>query len=188
MLSLLDIKVVIIDMDLRKPKLHYSFGSDNSIGLSTYLVGKTDLDTTLRKTEYANLDIITSGPIPPNPSELTQSAQMFDLIDKLKTQYDYILIDTPPVGLVTDGTTMLMHADVALYVVRADYSKRVFVKNPDELAEERNIRNIYIVFNSVSTANRRYGGYGYKIYGQGYYSDDQPEPKWWEFWKHFKRK
>lgn len=188
MLSLLDIKVVIIDMDLRKPKLHYSFGNDNSIGLSTYLVGKTDLSETLRKTEYGNLDIITSGPIPPNPSELTQSAQMFDLIDQLRTQYDYILIDTPPVGLVTDGTTMLMQADVALYVVRADYSKRVFVKNPDQLSEERNIRNIYIVFNSVSTANRRYGGYGYKIYGQGYYSDDMPESKWWEFWKFFKRK
>ncbi len=188
MLSLLDIKVVIIDMDLRKPKLHYSFGSDNSIGLSTFLVGKTTLDTTLRKTEYANLDIITSGPIPPNPSELTQSQQMFDLIAELREQYDYILIDTPPVGLVTDGTTMLMHADVALYVVRADYSKRVFVKNPDRLSEERNIRNIYIVFNSVSTANRRYGGYGYKIYGQGYYSDDMPEPKWWEVWKFFRRK
>jgi tyrosine-protein kinase Etk/Wzc len=188
MLSLLDIKVVIIDMDLRKPKLHYSFGHDNSVGLSTLLVGKSTLKDTLVHTEYKNLDLITSGPIPPNPSELILSQRMQDLLDELKTTYDYILIDTPPIGLVTDGTTMLMNADVALYVIRADYSKRVFVRNPDQLAEDHNIRNLYIVFNSVSTANKRYGGYGYKVYGQGYYSEDHIPPKWWEVWKFFRRK
>jgi tyrosine-protein kinase Etk/Wzc len=188
MLSLLDIKVVIIDMDLRKPKLHYSFGHDNSVGLSTLLVGKSTLKDTLVHTEYKNLDLITSGPIPPNPSELILSQRMQDLLDDLKTTYDYILIDTPPIGLVTDGTTMLMNADVALYVIRADYSKRVFVRNPDQLAEDHNIRNLYIVFNSVSTANKRYGGYGYKVYGQGYYSEDHIPPKWWEVWKFFRRK
>lgn len=187
MLSLLDIKVVVIDMDLRKPKLHYSFGNDNSVGLSTLLVGKSKLEDTLKRTEYANLDLITSGPIPPNPSELILSQKMADLLEELKTRYEYILIDTPPIGLVTDGTTMLMNADVALYVIRADYSKRVFVRNPDQLAEDHNIRNLYIVFNSVSTANKRYGGYGYKVYGQGYYSEDHAPPKWWEIWKRFKR-
>jgi capsular exopolysaccharide synthesis family protein len=175
-------------MDLRKPKLHYSFGNDNSVGLSTLLVGKSTLQETLKKTEYKNLDLITSGPIPPNPSELILSQRMQDLLEELKRTYDYILIDTPPIGLVTDGTTMLMSADVALYVIRADYSKRVFVRNPDQLAEDHNIRNLYIVFNSVSTDNKRYGGYGYKVYGQGYYSEDHIPPKWWEVWKFFRRK
>jgi tyrosine-protein kinase Etk/Wzc len=188
MLSILGIKVVIIDMDLRKPKLHYSFGSDNSVGLSTLLVGKSTFQETLRKTEYENLDLITSGPIPPNPSELILSTAMANLLEDLKTKYDYIMIDTPPIGLVTDGTSTLISADVALYVVRADFSKRAFLKHPDQLAEEHNIRNLYIVFNSVSTVNKRYGGYGYKVYGHGYYSEDHKEPKWWEVWKRFGRK
>lgn len=188
MLSLLGIRVVIIDMDLRKPKLHYSFGSDNSVGLSTLLVGKSTLAETLRHTEHANLDLITSGPIPPNPSELILSRAMNNLLEELKTRYDYIMIDTPPIGLVTDGTSTLINADVSLYVVRADFSKRGFLRNPDQLAEEHNIRNLYIVFNSVSTMNKRYGGYGYKVYGQGYYSEDNTPPKWWQFWKMFGNK
>ncbi len=185
MLSILGMKVVIIDMDLRKPKLHYSFGSDNSIGLSTYLVGKSTLAETLRHTEHENLDLITSGPIPPNPSELILSQTMANLLEELKKTYDYIMIDTPPIGLVTDGTSTLISADVALYVVRADFSKRAFLSHPDQLAEEHNIRNLYIVFNSVSTVNKRYGGYGYKVYGHGYYSEDHKEPKWWQVWKRF---
>ncbi len=188
MLSLLGIKVVIIDMDLRKPKLHYSFGSDNAVGLSTLLVGKSTLEETLKHTAYANLDLITSGPIPPNPSELILSPQMTQLLEDLKTKYDYIMIDTPPIGLVTDGTSTLINADIALYVVRADFSKRAFLKHPDHLVEEHNIRNLYIVFNSVSTMNKRYGGYGYKVYGHGYYTEDTKPTKWWQIWKRFKKK
>jgi tyrosine-protein kinase Etk/Wzc len=188
MLSLLGMRVVIIDMDLRKPKLHYSFGSDNSVGLSTLLVGKSTLQETLKHTDHPNLDLITSGPIPPNPSELILSRAMANLLEDLKSKYDYIMIDTPPIGLVTDGTSTLMSADVALYVVRADFSKRAFLRHPDQLAEEHNIRNLYIVFNSVSTINKRYGGYGYKVYGHGYYSEDHVEPKWWQVWKRFGKK
>ncbi len=188
MLSILGIKVVIIDMDLRKPKLHYSFGSDNSTGLSTLLVGKSTLAETLKHTEHPNLDLITSGPIPPNPSELILSPQMATLLEDLKSKYDYIIIDTPPIGLVTDGTSTLIQADIALYVVRADFSKRAFLRHPDQLAEEHNIRNLYIVFNSVSTINKRYGGYGYKVYGHGYYSEDHEAPKWWQVWKRFAKK
>lgn len=185
MISLLKLKVVILDMDLRKPKLHYSFGNDNTVGISTYLVGQSELDDILFKTEYDNLDIITSGPIPPNPAELIQSKRMLQLLDRLKKEYDYILIDTPPIGLVTDGTTLLKMSDVALYVIRADYSKKAFATNPDQLSEDHNIKNLYIVFNSVSATNRRYGGYGYKVYGSGYYSDDVKKVKWWQVWKRF---
>ncbi|HHG85627.1 MAG TPA: polysaccharide biosynthesis tyrosine autokinase [Bacteroidetes bacterium] len=182
-ISLLNVKVVILDMDLRKPKLHFSFGHDNSAGVSTYLVNQNTLPEILTKTQYKNLDIITSGPIPPNPAELIQSNRMTELLDELRKQYDYILIDTPPIGLVTDGTTILKLSDIALYVIRADYSKKSFASNPDQLVEDHDIKNLYIVLNSVSAANRRYGGYGYKVYGSGYYSDDKPQEPWWKFWK-----
>lgn len=187
-ISLLNVRVVILDMDLRKPKLHFSFGQDNSAGLSTYLVGKNSLDEILKKTQYKSLDIITSGPIPPNPAELIQSKRMTDLLAELRTQYDYILIDTPPIGLVTDGASILKLSDIALYVIRADYSKKSFAQNPDQLVEDHNIRNLYIILNSVSAANRRYGGYGYKIYGSGYYSDDKKPSARWKFWQRLRKK
>jgi tyrosine-protein kinase Etk/Wzc len=187
MISLLGLRVVILDMDLRKPKLHYSFGHDNSVGLSTYLVGQNKLEEVLTKTEMGNLWIIPSGPIPPNPAELVQSQRMEDLLTKLLEDFDYVLVDTPPIGLVTDGTTILKRADIALYVIRADYSKRSFAQNADHLTEEQNIRNLYIIFNSVSATNRRYGAYGYKVYGSGYYSDDRPEYPAWQFWKRWLR-
>ena len=112
---------------------------------------------------------------------------MENLLTQLLEDFDYVLVDTPPIGLVTDGTTILKRADIALYVIRADYSKRSFAQNADHLTEEQNIRNLYIIFNSVSATNRRYGAYGYKVYGSGYYSDDKPEYPAWQFWKRWTR-
>jgi capsular exopolysaccharide synthesis family protein len=183
MISLLGLKVVILDLDLRKPKLHYTFGHDNSVGLSTYLVGQSKLEDILVKTQYENLSIITSGPIPPNPAELVQSQRMEALLDQLVKEYDYVLVDTPPIGLVTDGTTILKKADISLYVVRADYSKRAFARNVDQLSEENNIHNLYIIFNSANAVNRGYGTYGYKVYGYGYYSEEKSTSSKWQFWK-----
>lgn len=183
MISLLGLKVVILDLDLRKPKLHYTFGHDNSVGLSTYLVGKSKLEDVLVKTQYDNLWIMTSGPIPPNPAELVQSNRMEALLDELVKDFDYVLVDTPPIGLVTDGTTILKKADISLYVIRADYSRRAFARNVDQLSEENNINNLYIIFNSANATTRGYGSYGYKVYGAGYYSEEKSEIPKWQFWK-----
>jgi capsular exopolysaccharide synthesis family protein len=182
-ISLLNRKIVILDMDLRKPKLHYSFGLDNSRGVSTFLVGKHELDEILLNTNYENLDIIPSGPIPPNPAELLQSFRLELLIMELKKVYDFILIDTPPIGLVTDGTTLLKQADISLFVVRSDYSKKSFASIPDQLVEDHKIKNLYIILNSVSHAGGKYSSYGYKVYTSGYYSDDDKRVPWWKFWK-----
>lgn len=185
-ISMLNKKVVVLDLDLRKPKLHYSFGRDNSKGLSTYLVGKAGIDDILQHTEYEFLDIITSGPIPPNPAELIESAAMTELLARLQERYDYVMIDTPPVGLVTDGVSLLKQSDVSLYVVRADYSRRQYATIPDRLAEEQQINNLYIIINSVAQTGGKYTGYGYKIYSSGYYSDEEPQVPWWQFWKHIR--
>lgn len=182
-ISMLDLKVVILDLDLRKPKLHQSFDDDNTKGISTYLVGQSSMEDILLHTEHDNLQIITSGPIPPNPAELVQSPRMDQLIEELSEIYDYILIDTPPIGLVTDGSTLIKKSDVTLYVIRADYSKRSFAQMPDQLVDEHQFKNLYIVFNSVNAMGRRYGGYGYRVYNYGYYSDDPVQAPWWQFWK-----
>ncbi len=185
-ISLLDKRVVILDLDLRKPKLHFTFGVDNSKGLSTYLVGKSTYEEVLIETEYPKLDIITSGPIPPNPAELLQSDRMKDLMQSLRSSYDYILVDTPPIGLVTDGMSLIRVADISLYVVRSDYSKRSYVQIPDQMGEEQQIKNLYLVLNSVHQSGGKYGKYGkYGTYGRsasGYYIDDKEKKSWWNFW------
>lgn len=189
-ISMLDKKVVVLDLDLRKPKLHLTFEEPNDRGISTYLSGQHELDDVLRGTFQKDLSIITSGPIPPNPAELVQSQRMQDLLDELHERFDYVLIDTPPIGLVTDGAVVIKKSDVALYVIRSEYSKPAFATVPDKLVEENQIKNLYIVFNSVATKGRRYGNYGYRTYNYGgYYSDDPDrKPRWWKFWKRSRSK
>lgn len=179
--TLLNKKVVIIGCDLRRPKVHLSFNNlTNSIGLTTYLIGKSSLDQIIQKTIYDNLDVITAGPTPPNPSELLQTDEMRNLITLLKERYDYILIDSAPVGLVSDSLTIMEMADINLYIIRAQYSKRDFALIPDRLKADSEISNLYTILNSYDNSaviyssiyKNDYGGYysggGYYYYG-GYY-------------------
>jgi tyrosine-protein kinase Etk/Wzc len=179
--TLLDKKVIIIGCDLRRPKVHLSFSNiTNQIGLSTYLIGKSGIDEIIQHSVHPNLDVITAGPTPPNPSEILQMTEMFTLIQLLKERYDYILIDSAPVGLVSDSLSIMEHADINLYIIRANYSKRDFAVIPDRLTSDSDIKNLYTVLNAYdnnaivysSIYKNDYGGYhsgsGYYYYG-GYY-------------------
>ena len=115
-------KTILIGADLRKPKLELEFKSENKSGLSNYLINKSTLKEVTNKTEIEHLDIIFSGPTPPNPAELLDSSKMKDLIKLLNKTYDYVIIDTPPIGLVTDGVILMKNADINLYVVRHNLS------------------------------------------------------------------
>jgi len=132
-------KVVVCDLDMRKPKIHKGFGVENSEGMSTLLIGRGDIDRAIRKSKLENLDYITAGPIPPNPSELIISNRMTSLLEELKARYDFVILDTPPVGLVTDAVSLLIQADYPLYIFRADYSKKQFVQVADKLINENKI-------------------------------------------------
>ena len=179
--TMLNKKVLIIGCDLRRPKVHLSFGNiSNSIGLTTYLIGKSSLDQIIQQTEYPNLDVITAGPTPPNPAELLQTDEMRELLTTLKTRYDYILIDSAPVGLVSDSMIIMGMSDINLYVIRSQYSRRDFAQIPDRLKADSNIKNIYIVLNAHDSSSvayssiyknsqsAYYSGSGYYYYG-GYY-------------------
>ena len=165
-------KVIVLDLDMRKPRIHKALGLDNSKGMSTLLIGQYKLDDVVQKTGTDNLDIITAGPIPPNPSELVISKEMDSILELLKRHYDIIIIDNPPVGLVTDGIAMLKKADYPIYVMRADYSKREFIHFIDRLYYENQFHNISIILNGVNLKKQVYSygyyGYGY-TYGQGNY-------------------
>lgn len=173
-------KAIIIDLDMRKPKIHRGFEVSNDKGMSTILTQMSEIDECIHESSLPNLQFITAGPIPPNPSELIMSQALVETINYLKTKYDYVIVDNPPVGLVTDGLITLQMADYPIYVFRAEYSKRSFAQILDRLRNQNNIQHLSIVLNGVDLNKNIYGynygygyGYGYGYtYGSGYYGDD----------------
>jgi capsular exopolysaccharide synthesis family protein len=161
-------KSIVIDLDLRKPTVYNYFNIDGSRGMSTYLSGKSSTGEIIQSTEYKYLDIIPSGPVPPNPSELILTGKLNKLLDELKTVYDYIFIDSAPLGLVTDTIHLMQYADTNLIVFRENYAKKSYVKDLNHLVERHDLKHVGIVINSVDNAH---GSYGYG-YGYGYGHDD----------------
>lgn len=167
-------KVVVLDLDMRKPKIHLGFGANNNIGMSTLLIGANTIEECIQSSELKGLDYITSGPIPPNPAELIIDDHLDKVIEKLKTKYDLIIIDNPPIGLVSDAMEVLQKADYPIYVFKQEYSHRNFVHNADRLILDNKIKNLSIILNGVNTKQKSYSyGYGYGYgYGTGYYDDE----------------
>ncbi|QCT93969.1 polysaccharide biosynthesis tyrosine autokinase [Caminibacter mediatlanticus TB-2] len=166
--SLAKKKTVVVNLDMRKPTLHTVFNVPNDVGVSNILSGEVEVDKAIKKTKFSNLDVITSGPIPPNPGELIQNEEMDKMINYLKNNYDIIIFDTPPVGLVVDAISVLTKADVNLYIFRANYSKKEFIKTLNDLKNNKKIPGLGIVLNDVK--DKSVYGYGYG-YGYGYYTD-----------------
>lgn len=173
-------KVVVIDLDMRKPKIHVGFGVDNIKGMSTLLIEKDTIENCILHSEQDGLDFITAGPIPPNPSELIINGKLDIIVDELKKTYDMVIIDNPPVGLVTDGIPIIQKADYPLYIFKANYSKKNFIQNVDRLINENNVPKLSVILNGVDMETRGYGynygygygyGYGGGTYG-GYYTDE----------------
>ena len=155
-------RVILLDLDMRKPKVNLPAEiGDKSRGVSTVLIGKDSWKDCLTRTGLANFDYLPSGPHPPNPSELLLNGEFSGLLDDLKKTYDYIILDTPPVGLVTDGIMAMKQADISIYIFRADYSKKTFVYNLQRIMNINKFSNITTVLNALpSTGEQRYG-YGY---------------------------
>ena len=179
-LSLTGKKVVLLEFDLRKPKISKELGIDRNLGLSAYLIGKAK-DNEIVKSHPAipNFSIIPSGPIPPNPSELISGPRLKELFDYLKQHFDYIIIDSPPVGSVTDAKILANVADATLYIMRQNYTHSSFLELINEIQQKKILPNLNIVFNGIkvkSIPGYGYGqsyGYGNKFgYGGGYYSDE----------------
>ncbi|TCN56349.1 polysaccharide biosynthesis tyrosine autokinase [Flavobacterium circumlabens] len=170
-------KTVIIGLDLRKPRLADEFGLTNNVGVVNYLIKQKSLEEITNSTNIANLDVILSGPIPPNPSELILSEAMKELIDELKQKYDYIILDTPPVGLVSDALELAQYADVTLYIVRQNYTKKDMITLLNNRIKRGELNNASIVLNGYEN-KAKYGsgyGYGYGAYSNGYHEEEEEE-------------
>ena len=182
-------KTVLLGFDMRKPKLFQEFGLNNNVGISSFLSNKEPFENIIQTApQVSNLDIITSGPIPPNPAELIASEKCDEFFKLLKEKYDYIIIDTPPLGLVTDAFLLMRFADVKLFIVRQGLTNKNIFGSIIKDLEDRGI-DASIVINGIQTNKgyygKRYGsyrygygyayGYGYGRYGSqhsGYYGND----------------
>ncbi len=157
-------KTVIIDGDLRKPRLHRTFEADNSVGLSTVLAGKASLDEAIRPTSVPMLDIIPSGFVPPLPSELLSGEALPRMLAELKNRYDWIIIDAPP-GIVTDPVILSAHVDGTVLVVRNNSTSRKFLRHFVTLLRQGDSRITGLVVNDVNVTE----GYYERYYRKGYY-------------------
>lgn len=165
-------KVVLLDLDMRKNKtnLPVSVG-DNPRGISTILIRKNSWRECVLNTSVEGFDFIPSGPHPPNPAELLLNNSFQELIDELRKEYDYILMDTPPVGLVTDGIMAMKRADLCIYIFRANYSKKEFMTNLQRIININKFSNISVVLNALPST-------GAHKYGYGYYQEAEINSKW----------
>jgi tyrosine-protein kinase Etk/Wzc len=185
-LTMLGKKVIVIGCDLRKPRLESTFINPNNSGLSSYLSGVHSIDEIIVDSDYENLALIFSGPVPPNPAELLHSERMQILLNKLQERFDYILLDTPPVGLVTDAIVLMKMSDIILYVLKAGYSNRSFIELPQKLKDEHHFKNIYILLNSykVDKLSHKAGYYGYGENDKsGYFVKQEAKSKLARFFK-----
>ncbi len=165
-------KVVILEFDLRRPKLSLSMGIDDSTGYTNWVISDSeDVEEIIKPVpERENVYILSSGLVPPNPAELLENAKMRPLMEELKKRFDFIVMDTAPVGLVSDALLVEKYADMTLYIVRQGYTYKSQLALVNDLAESGKIRKLYLVVNDIDHTDRGgYNSYGYGYgYGEGY--------------------
>lgn len=188
-------KTLLIGADMRKPAMTGYLGLSAHKGLSDHLAGIVPLKEIIQDTDHPHLMVISSGTIPPNPSELLGSDKAVKMFENLKKQFDVIIIDTPPIGLVSDAMELLKFTDTNLLIVRQSVTYKAALQSVEEMFREGKIRNFVAVFNDVNFRKLNYGygrysyggygGYGYRGYSQGDdYFDEEEQPKsWWSRWK-----
>ncbi|MGG1593049.1 CpsD/CapB family tyrosine-protein kinase [Terribacillus saccharophilus] len=142
-------RVLLIDGDLRKPTVHYTFKLDNRTGLSTVLVGEKILEESVKETDVPNLEILTCGPIPPNPSELLGSKAMKQMLQKAQETYDVVIFDTPPVLAVTDAQILANICDGSIIVARSEQTEYESIQKAKDLLEPAHAKLLGIVLNDV---------------------------------------
>ncbi|AOM77428.1 GumC family protein [Pedobacter steynii] len=181
-LALTNKKVLLMELDLRKPGLSAKLEVSNPIGFTNYVTNAelTSDDIVKQLKPQENLFLVSSGPIPPNPAELLLSERTKILMAELKQQFDYIIIDAPPVGIVTDAQLLASYADVCMYLVRQNYTLKQQVNIVDDLAKSQKMKGLSIVINDIKATK----GYGYG-YSYGNYEVNGKEPGF--FSKLFKR-
>lgn len=168
-------KVVIIDADMRRPRLHKVFKVSNTAGLSSFLSGNEEFgDALIKHTDIPDLDVVTSGPLPPNPAELLGSFRFRELIDGLYPLYSYIIFDTPPLLGLADAAIASTQTDGVIMVVRSGQTPKEAAIQAKKILESVNAKVLGVVLNAIDEPNMKYGYYSYyQYYYQNYTSDEK---------------
>ncbi|MGL5693390.1 MAG: CpsD/CapB family tyrosine-protein kinase [Peptostreptococcaceae bacterium] len=169
--SLENKKVLVMDGDLRNPTAHKMFDVSNLSGLTDVLTGQKEVEKCIEKTKVKNLDILKVGKIPPNPSEMLQSKKMQNFMEVLKQHYDYIFIDSPPVGIVTDASILSQYADGTILLVGSKETEIEAAKMAKERLEKVNAKILGAILNKFEPNENSYGYYNY------YYGSSKKETK-----------
>lgn len=170
-----DKKVILIDLDLHRPKVHKVFDMDNDKGVSSYIIGKATMEEIVRKNESGTLDVVTAGPIAPNPSELVLKKEINDMIEWAQKNYEYVIIDTPPFGLLNDTLELVKKSDTFLVVLNTRYTRKRGIQHIEETLERFEDVSTGVMLNSIRESKIQYYyskytyryTYGYN-YGYGY--------------------
>lgn len=161
----IDKKVLLIDADLRNPSISKMFDTSNSQGLMDILLGKRNIQDCIKKTKQENLYILTGGVIPPNPSEVLASQKMSEFIKSIRSEYDYIFIDAPPVGIVSDAAIISSYSDGVIFVVGSNEVDKNLAKLAKERLDSVNANILGVILNKFKAdINNEY--YSYDYYGQ----------------------
>ena len=167
--ALLGKKTLLLGFDLRRPALYKEFNLKNEKGITSYLINNAEIKDIIQRTQIENLDLISAGPVPPNPVELIASDRNKQFFDELKKLYDYIIIDSSPIGAVTDSFLLFNFADINIFTIRHNYSLKDAVKANLKSIELKNISNIAILVNDVKMSKNSYG-YAYQ---SNYYENSE---------------
>ena len=166
-------RTLLIDFDLHKPRVHKALGLERGIGLSGYLIGKTGWQEAVQRSDIPDLEVLTSGPIPPNASELAISDRVDTMIGEARKAYDFVIIDTPPILLITDALVLMKHVDRALLVASVKRANARGMRQLEDLLEQNSIEHVSMVLNGIVPTRWRYyaSKYAYRYlysYGYGY--------------------
>jgi capsular exopolysaccharide synthesis family protein len=162
-------KILIIDCDLRRPSIHKQFGITNIYGLTDIILSYKTFNQCIQRTDIENLDIVTSGQIPPNPSEMLSSNKMRNLVNSFKDYYDYIILDTPPAGIVTNAAVLSSYCDGVVLVCASGEVDIEMAKIAKERLNKVNAKILGAVLNKMQIDKNKYANY--------YYGEDIPKKK-----------
>jgi tyrosine-protein kinase Etk/Wzc len=163
-------RTVIIELDLHKPRVYRRFGlKEQSIGITTCITGQNTYEEIVTSTHVPNLFCIFSGPIPPNPSDFVLSDKLKEIIERAKQDFDFVIIDSPPAGLLSDSVYLIQYADASIFVLNTKSSTKRVINFIEEIIEANKLQHVLLLLNGVSRPGKRYyyQGYGYS-YGYGY--------------------
>jgi len=165
--------VLLLEFDLHKPRMHKVLNISPDKGLTTLIIKKTTIEETLEHSQIHGLDVIICGPVPPNSSELVLSDKVKDIINYGRANYDYVIIDTPPLGFISDALILMKLSDVNLFVLNTKFADKKAIRYVEETVHLNKISNFGLVLNNVKRKKSNYyynrygyyGGYGYGGYG-----------------------